>query len=73
LLNHSLLSPILSKAGFDPKIYFFFSNYLIGKKTQYLWNNFISSFFNIDIDIRQGSAFYPILSALYISPIFPYL
>ena len=48
----------------------FFSNYLIGKKTQYVWNNFIYSFFSIYIGIEQGSAFSPILSTLYISPIF---
>jgi len=49
-LNHQLLTLILNKAGFDSKIFFLFSNYLIGKKTQYLWNDFISSFFNVDVD-----------------------
>ena len=66
LLNHQLLSLILNKAGFDPKIFFFLSNYLIGRKTHYLWNNFVSSFFNVD----QDSALSPILSALYILLIF---
>jgi len=70
LLNHWLFSLILSKAGFDPKISSFFSNYLIGKKAQYLWNDFISSFFNVDIGIGQDSALSPILLALYISLIF---
>jgi len=31
-LNHCLLSLILRKAGFNPKIECFFSNYLVGKK-----------------------------------------
>jgi len=68
--NHHHLSLILDKAGFNSRISLFFSNYLINRKTQYLWNNFISLFFNIDIDIGQGSTLSPILSALYISPVF---
>ena len=66
-LNHQLL---LNKAGFDSIIFFLFSNYLIGKKTQYLWNDFISSFFNVDVDFWQGLALSPILLAFYISLIF---
>ena len=69
-LNHQLLTLILNKAGFDSKIFFLFSNYLIGKKTQYLWNDFISSFFNVDVDFWQGLALSPILLAFYISLIF---
>jgi len=48
----------------------FFSNYLINRKTKYLWNNFSSSLCNIDIRVGQGLAISPILSALYLSPIF---
>jgi len=70
LLNHRLLSLILDKASSDSKILSFFSNYLVSKKIQYLWNDFVSSFFNIDIDVGQGLALSPILSILYISPIF---
>ena len=36
LLNHQLLPLILNKVSFDSKISFFFSNYLVGRKTQYL-------------------------------------
>jgi len=35
-LNHQLLSNILNKTGFDPRISCFFSDYLISRKTQYL-------------------------------------
>ena len=66
-LNHQLLPLIIRKAGFDPKVSCFFSNYLIGKKTQYFWNNFFSSFFNVNVGVGQGSALSPILSALYIT------
>jgi len=36
---------------------------------KYLWNNFSSPFFNVDIGVRQGSALLPVLSALYLSHI----
>jgi len=48
----------------------FFKNYLIGRKTKYLWNKFISPPFNINVGVRQGSALSPILSTLYLSPVF---
>jgi len=70
LLNHLLLPKILDKAGFDPRIVSFFSNYLVNRKTQYIWNNFISPFFRVDIGVGQGSIFFSILSALYIALIF---
>ena len=70
LLNHQLLSLILAKAGFDPKVLNFFKNYLVGRKTKYLWNSFSSPFCNVDVGISQGLALSPILSALYLSPIF---
>jgi len=67
-LNLLLLPLIFNKAGFDSKVSsFFFHNYLIGKKTQYFWNNFSSSFFNVDIGVGQELALSPILSALYLT------
>ena len=69
-LNHWLLPIILSKARLNTKILSFFSNYLIGRKTQYLWNIFTFPFFCIDIGIGQGSVLSPILSILYLSLIF---
>ena len=58
------------KAGFDPKVSFFFSNYLVSRKTHYIWNNFSSLFFNVVISVKQGSVLLPILPALYLFPIF---
>jgi len=69
-LNHCLLPCILCKAGFDLKIKHFFSNYLVGRKTWYFWNNFSSPFFNINVGVGQGSALSPILSTLYLAPVF---
>jgi len=68
-LNHWLLLLILRKAGFNSKVDCFFSNYLVERKTQYFWNNFSSLFFNVDIEVEQGSALSPILSVLYLAPI----
>jgi len=48
----------------------FFKNYLVGRKTKYLWNDFISPFFNVNVGVGQGSALSLILSALYLSPVF---
>jgi len=69
-LNYCLISLILDKAGFNPRISSFFSDYLVSRKTQYLWNNFLSPFFNVDFGVGQGSALFPILLALYLSPLF---
>jgi len=69
-LNHQLLFLILAKASFNYKILNFFKNYLVGKKTKYLWNSFSSPFCIVDVGIGQRSALLPILSALYLSPIF---
>jgi len=69
-LNHQLLPLILNKTRLDCKISMFFKNYLIGTKTKYLWNKFISPPFNVNIGVRQESSLSPILSALYLSPIF---
>ena len=68
-LNHQLLPLIFVKAGFDFKISLFFCDYLVERKTKYLWNNFSSPTFNVDNDVGQGSTFSPILSTLYLSPI----
>jgi len=68
-LNHFLLPLILRKTGFDSKVNHFFSNYLVGRKTQYFWNNFSFSFFNVDVRVGQGSALSPILYTLYLAHI----
>ena len=44
-------------------------NYLVGRKTQYFWNNFSSSLFNFDIEVGQGSTLSHILFTLYLAPI----
>ena len=61
---------ILDKAGFNLRISSLFSNYLIDRRTQYIWNNFISSSFRVDVGVEQDSTLSPILFAFYIALIF---
>ena len=68
-LNHYLLPLILAKVGFDSRILSFFDDYLVDRKTSYLWNNFSSLSFNIGVSIGQSFALSPILSTLYLSSI----
>ena len=70
MLNHQLLSFIIAKAGFDNKVTQFFSNYLTNRFTQYIWNQFTLPLFNTDVRVGQGSSLSPILSALYVAPLF---
>jgi len=51
LLNHQLLSLIIKRVGFDQCISSFFADYLVNRKTDYSWNNFSSSTFNINIGV----------------------
>ena len=44
--------------GLDCKVSNFIKDYLIGRKTRYLWNYFLSSFCSIDVGVRQWSALY---------------
>ena len=67
-LNHCFFTCILQKAGIDSHIVKFFANYLTDRKKNYVWNNFSSSMFEVNIGVGQGSALSPILSALYLSP-----
>ena len=64
-----MLTSILSHFGFANCIVDFFSDYLVGRSTQYSWNSFLSGACNTDVGIGQGSALSPILSALYIAPL----
>ena len=68
-LNHSMLTAILQHSGFADCLVDFFSDYLVGRSTQYTWNSFLSHACDADVGMGQGSALSPILSALYIAPL----
>ena len=51
LLSHQLLFLILAKAGFNHKVSNYFKNYLVSRKTKYLWTSFSSPFYIIDIGV----------------------
>ena len=67
-LNHCLFTLILEKVGLDSKVVSFFADYLIGRKTNYTWNDIFSLIFKVNISVGQGSTLSSILSALYLSP-----
>jgi len=41
----------LQKAGLDIQAVNFFANYLIGRKANYLWNNFSSPTFEVNVGV----------------------
>jgi len=67
-LNHRLLTLILEKVGLESKVSSFFGNYLVKRKTNYIWNDLHSPVFKVNIGVGQRSALSPILSALYLTP-----
>ena len=64
-LNHKLLTLILEKVGLDPNVTSFFANYLVRRRTSYVWNDLTSPMFEVNVGVGQGSALSPILSVLY--------
>ena len=68
-MNYSIFTSILKHFGFADCIVDFFSDYLVGRSTQYSWNSFLSGACGTDVSVGQGFALSPILSALYITPL----
>jgi len=62
-----MLTVILWHFGFVDYLVDFFSDYLVGRSTQYAWNFFFSHACDADVGVGQGSALSPILSVLYIA------
>jgi len=57
-LNHRILTLILEKVGLNPKVTVFFVDYLVRRKTNYVWNNLSSSMYEVNVGVSQGSALY---------------
>jgi len=68
-LNHEFLSICLKKAGLNTNVVGFFNSYHSNRSTTYTWNNFSSPAFNTNVRVGQGSALFPILSAIYLAPV----
>ena len=66
-LNHWLLTLILKKVGLESKVSSFFANYLVKRKTSYLWSDLSSPNFEVNVGVGQGSVLSSILLALYLS------
>jgi len=52
--------------GLNSKIVSFFVDYLIRRKTNYIWNNISSSSFEVNVGVGQGSTLSPILLTFYL-------
>jgi len=59
---------IFKHFGFSEYIIDFFSDYLVGRSTQYSWNLSFSGTYNANVGIEQDSALSLILLVLYIVP-----
>jgi len=68
-LNHNFLFICLGKASLNTNVRKFFRSYHSGQSTSYLWNGFTSLLFDTNAGVGQGSALFPILSAIYLAPI----
>ena len=64
-----MLTLILRYFGFPDCIVDFFSDYLVGRSTQYSWNSFLSRACDADVGVEQGFALSPIFLVLYIAPL----
>jgi len=65
-----MLTVILRHSGFTDCLVDFFSDYLVGRSTQCVWNSFLSHACDLDVGMGQGFTLSSILSVLYIVPLF---
>jgi retron-type reverse transcriptase len=68
-INHDVLLSILDKQGLAPEVVAFFRSYLVNQFTCYTQDNDLSLEFPSSIGVGQGSALFPILSALCLTPL----
>ena len=50
-LNHKLLTLILEKAGLNSKVTSFFANYIVRRRTSYVWNDLSSPMFEVNVGV----------------------
>jgi len=68
-LNYHLLTLILEKVDLNPKVTSFFVDFLVRRKTNYMWNDLSFPMYEVNVGVGQGSTLSPILSTLYLSPL----
>ena len=57
----------LKKTDLNTNVMGFFNSYHTGRSTSYSWNQFLSSYFNVNVEVGQGLALSFILSAIYLT------
>jgi Reverse transcriptase (RNA-dependent DNA polymerase) len=68
-INHDMLLWVIDKLGFPPCVGRIFHSYLVGRRTTYKWNAFMSGPYLADVVVGQGSALSPVLLLLCLVPI----
>jgi len=68
-LNHEFLFICLKKARLNTNVVGFFNSYHSNRSITYTWNKFSSPAFNTNVGVGQGSALFPILSTIYLTPV----
>ena len=61
-LNHCLLTLTLEKADLDSKVILFFADYLVRRRTNYVWNNLSFPMYEVNVGAGQGSTLSPIIN-----------
>lgn len=67
-INHTMLTAILRRQGFNHALCDFFTEYLVGRITTFRYNGTDFTPCDFNVGLGQGSALSPILSGLYIAP-----
>jgi len=57
-LNYRLLTLSLEKVGLDPKVTLFFVDFLVKRKTNYMWNDFSSLTYEVNVGGLLSLLFY---------------
>lgn len=68
-INHVLLTDILRRQGFCSSLCSYFSDYLVDRQTQFLFNGALLDPMDFSTGVGQGSSLSPILTALYLAPV----
>ncbi|GJE98412.1 hypothetical protein PsYK624_146420 [Phanerochaete sordida] len=66
-IQHDLLTKILRKQGFAPTLCGFLEDYLVGRRTQFIFNGQTLDPTDFTVGVGQGSALSPVLAGLYIA------
>lgn len=68
-INHAAMLGILKAQGFHSSLCAYFTDYLVGRTTQFRYNGRLMDPTDFTVGVGQGSALSPVLSGLYLAPV----